>query len=92
MAKFRFSSGALINDAYVFIFFLCLLIRKNLYLKSDYVIEKLSFRIHTIRTDIGHEFQAQFHKHVKEKGIRIYLNQTAIDGITPYDALRSMLK
>ncbi len=27
----------------------------------DYVIEKFPFRIHTIRTDRGHEFQAQFH-------------------------------
>ena len=27
----------------------------------DYVIEKFPFRIHTIRTDRGHEFQALFH-------------------------------
>lgn len=27
----------------------------------DYDIEKFPFRIHTIRTDRGHEFQAQFH-------------------------------
>lgn len=27
----------------------------------DYVIEKFPFRIHTLRTDRGHEFQAQFH-------------------------------
>jgi transposase InsO family protein len=36
----------------------------------DYVIEKFSFRFHTIRTDRGHEFQAQFHWHVEDKGIR----------------------
>jgi transposase InsO family protein len=36
----------------------------------DYVIEKFPFRIHTIRTDRGHEFQAQFHWHVEDKGIR----------------------
>jgi hypothetical protein len=36
----------------------------------DYVIEKFPFRLHTIRTDRGHEFQAQFHWHVEDKGIR----------------------
>jgi len=36
----------------------------------DYVIEKFPFRIHTIRTDRGHEFQAQFHWHVEDKGMR----------------------
>jgi transposase InsO family protein len=36
----------------------------------DYVIEKFPFRIHTIRTDRGHEFQAQFQWHVEDKGIR----------------------
>ncbi len=36
----------------------------------DYAIEKFPFRIHTIRTDRGHEFQAQFHWHVEDKGIR----------------------
>ena len=36
----------------------------------DYVIEKFPFRIHTVRTDRGHEFQAQFHWHVEDKGIR----------------------
>lgn len=34
-----------------------------------YVIEKHSFRIHTIRTDIGHKFQSQFHWHILEQGI-----------------------
>ena len=36
----------------------------------DYVIEKFPFRLHTIRTDCGHEFQAQFHWHVEDKGMR----------------------
>jgi len=36
----------------------------------DYVIDKFPFRIHTIRTDRGHEFQARFHWHVEDKGMR----------------------
>jgi transposase InsO family protein len=36
----------------------------------DYVIDKFPFRIHTVRTDRGHEFQAQFHWHVEDRGIR----------------------
>ncbi|MFC2084018.1 IS481 family transposase [Bacteroidota bacterium] len=36
----------------------------------DYVIKKFPFRIHTIRTDRGHEFQAKFHCHVEDLGIR----------------------
>jgi transposase InsO family protein len=36
----------------------------------DYVIDKFPFHIHTIRTDRGHEFQAQFHWLVEDKGIR----------------------
>ena len=32
--------------------------------------EKFPFRIHTVRTDRGHEWQAQFHWHVEDKGIR----------------------
>lgn len=36
----------------------------------DYVVQKFPFRIQTIRTDNGHEFQWQFHWHVeKEMGI-----------------------
>lgn len=35
----------------------------------DYVIEKFPFRIHTIRTDRGHEFQARFHWYVEDKGL-----------------------
>ncbi len=36
----------------------------------DYVLDKFPFRIHTVRTDRGHEFQAKFHWHVEDKGIR----------------------
>jgi len=36
----------------------------------DYVIGKFPFRLHTIRTDRGHEFQAQFHWHVEDKEMR----------------------
>ena len=36
----------------------------------DYVVEKFPFRIKTIRTDRGHEFQAQFHWHVEDQGMR----------------------
>lgn len=36
----------------------------------DHIIEKFPFRIHTVRTDRGHEWQAQFHWHVEDKGIR----------------------
>jgi transposase InsO family protein len=36
----------------------------------DYVIDKFPFRISTVRTDRGHEFQARFHLHVEDLGIR----------------------
>lgn len=36
----------------------------------DTVISKFPFRIHTIRTDNGHEFQAKIHWHVEDLGIR----------------------
>jgi|TARA_Y100000310_G_C20538852_1_gene742214 transposase InsO family protein len=36
----------------------------------NYVIQKFPFRIQQIRTDRGHEFQAQFHWHVEDLGIR----------------------
>jgi len=35
-----------------------------------YVVEKFPFRIHTIRTDRGHEFQARFHWFVEDLGMR----------------------
>jgi hypothetical protein len=36
----------------------------------DYVVERFLFRISTIRTDRGHEFQARFHCHVEDWGMR----------------------
>lgn len=36
----------------------------------NYVIDKFPFRIHTVQTDNGHEFQAKFHWHVEDLGIR----------------------
>ena len=40
----------------------------------DYVVQKFPFRIHTIRTDRGHEFQSLFHWHVEDAGIsHVYL-------------------
>lgn len=36
----------------------------------DHVIAIFPFRIQEIRTDNGHEFQAKFHWHVEDKGIR----------------------
>jgi transposase InsO family protein len=36
----------------------------------DYIIERFPFRIREIRTDRGHEFQAKFHWHVEDQGIR----------------------
>ncbi|MCP4318179.1 MAG: IS481 family transposase [Hyphomicrobiales bacterium] len=36
----------------------------------DHIIEKFPFRIREIRTDNGHEFQAKFHWHVEDQGIR----------------------
>lgn len=44
--------------------------QKNAIHFIDYVIEKFPFRIHTIRTDNGHEFQAQFHWHIEDLGMR----------------------
>ena len=36
----------------------------------DFVINRFPFRLHTIRTDRGHEWQAKFHWHVEDLGIR----------------------
>lgn len=36
----------------------------------DYVIDKFPFRIHTVRTDRGHEFQARFHWHLEDEGMQ----------------------
>ena len=35
-----------------------------------HVIERFAFRIHTVPTDNGHEFQTKFHWHVEDRGIR----------------------
>ena len=35
----------------------------------NYVIEKFPFRIHTIQSDNGHEFQSKFNWHVKDSGM-----------------------
>jgi len=35
-----------------------------------YVVDKFPFRIHTIRTDRGHEFQALFHWYVEDQGMQ----------------------
>ncbi len=40
----------------------------------DHIVEHFPFRIHTIRTDNGHEFQSKFHWHVEDLGMRhIYI-------------------
>lgn len=36
----------------------------------NYVVDKFPFRINMIRTDNGHEFQAKFHWHLEDLGIR----------------------
>ena len=36
----------------------------------DHMLEKFPFRIHTARTDRGHGWQALFHWHVEDQGIR----------------------
>jgi transposase InsO family protein len=44
--------------------------QQNAIVFIDYVIEKFPFRIHTVRTDRVHEFQALFHWHVEDRGMR----------------------
>ncbi len=44
--------------------------QKNAIRFIDHIIKKFPFRIHTVRTDRGHEFQALFHWHVEDQGIR----------------------
>ncbi len=36
----------------------------------EYVVDKFPFRIHTIQTDNGHEFQSKFNWHVEDKGMK----------------------
>lgn len=45
----------------------------------SYVIKKFPFRIKTVRTDNGHEFQARFHWHLMDQGI----NHVYIKPATP---------
>ncbi len=48
--------------------------QKNAIEFIDHVIERFPFRIQTVRTDNGHEFQAKFHWHVEDLGMRhIYI-------------------
>lgn len=35
----------------------------------NYVIDKFPFRIHTIQTDNGHEFQSKFHWHLNDLAV-----------------------
>ena len=44
--------------------------QQNVIAFIDHVVGKFPFRIHTIRTDRGHEFQALFHWHLADQGIR----------------------
>lgn len=44
----------------------------------DYVVEIFPFRISTVRTDRGHEFQARFHWHVEDQGMQhVYIKPQA---------------
>src|SRR6267142_5296273 len=48
--------------------------QKNAILFVNHIIKTFPFRIHTFRTDNGHEFQAKFHWHVEDLGINhIYI-------------------
>ncbi len=44
--------------------------QKNAIAFFDDVGARFPFRIHTTRTDRGHERQAQFHWHVEDRGVR----------------------
>lgn len=41
------------------------------------MLERFPFRVHTIQTDNGHEFQSQFHWHCEDIGIRHVFIQPA---------------
>jgi len=50
--------------------------QKNAIAFIDHVLEKLPFRVKMVRTDNGHEFQALFHWHVEDLGIRhVYIKK-----------------
>jgi transposase InsO family protein len=44
--------------------------QENAILFIDHVIKSFPFRIREVRTDDGYEFQAKFHWHVEDQGIR----------------------
>jgi transposase InsO family protein len=44
--------------------------QKNAIRFADYVLEKLPFRVESIQTDNGSEFQSGFHWHLLDRGIR----------------------
>jgi len=44
----------------------------------EYIRDRFPFRIHTIQTDNGHEFQSQFHWHCEDLGIRhVYIKKAS---------------
>ena len=45
---------------------------------ADHILETFPFRVQSIRTDRGHEFQAKFHWHVEDKGIPPRLHQATL--------------
>ena len=50
----------------------------------DYVIKRFPFRMHTVRSDRGHEFQAQVHWHLADHGIRhVYIKARTPTPTTP---------
>ncbi|MGH7885476.1 MAG: integrase core domain-containing protein, partial [Thermodesulfobacteriota bacterium] len=55
--------------------------QKNAINFADYVVEKFPFRIHTIRTDNGHEFRWGFHLHVKKE---LGINHVYIKPASPH--------
>ena len=48
----------------------------------NYVVDKFPFRIKTIRTDNGHEFQTKFHWHVSDLGmLHVYIKPAPQDSM-----------
>ncbi len=46
----------------------------------DYVLERLPFRIETVQTDNGSDFQAAFHRHVLDRGSNTFTSNQARQG------------
>ena len=45
---------------------------------SDHVVRRVPFRIHTMRTDSGHELQTKFHWHSEDQGMsHVYIKPTS---------------